>query len=67
MEESSCTSTTKKPDHKKEQFTICVTDEGGTMVDFFPVSFSEFMIDCVFDKKERDRLALTGCRKIYCG
>jgi hypothetical protein len=50
-----------------EELVLRVQRGGNTIVQFFPVSFSEFIIDNVYGKKERERVAQTGCRKIYCG
>jgi hypothetical protein len=52
---------------KGDELTIIVMPNGDTRIDFFPVSFSEFIIDNVYSKEERERLASTECRKIYCG
>lgn len=51
----------------KEELVLRIPPGGETEVEFFPVSFSDFIIDCVLDKKQRERLAQTECRKIYCG
>lgn len=60
-------SSTKELLVKENKLTLCIMPDGETRVDFFPVSFSEFMIDYVLSKEERERMALTECRKIYCG
>jgi len=51
----------------KEELVLRIKPGGKTVVDFFPTSYSEFIIDNVYDKKQRERAALTGSRKIYCG
>ena len=58
---------TEKDQVKGDKLTIVVKPGGKTHIDFFPVSFSEFIIDYVYGKEDRERMALTGCRKIYCG
>jgi len=50
-----------------EELVLRVQPGGNTVVQFFPVSFSEFIIDNVYGKKERELAARTGRRKIYCG
>jgi hypothetical protein len=52
---------------QSEELVLHVKLGGNTVVQFFPVSFSEFIIDNVYGKKERELAARTGCRKIYCG
>lgn len=56
----------KKPVEEKK-LVLRVSPGGVTKIDFFPVSFSEFIIDYVYGKEDRERMALTKCRKIYCG
>ena len=56
-----------KPEVKENKLTLRVMPSGSTIIDFFPVSFSEFIIDNVMSKEERERMKLTNCRKIYCG
>lgn len=51
----------------KEELVLRVQPGGNTIIQFFPVSFSEFIIDYVYGKEERERAAQTGYRKIYCG
>lgn len=51
----------------KEELVLRVLPGGETIVEFFPVSFSGLLIDYVLGKEDRERLAQTGCRKIYCG
>ena len=55
------------PEKKKGELIIRLMPNGDTKIDFFPVEFSEFIIDYVMSKEERERMALTGCRRIYCG
>ena len=52
---------------RSEELVLRVQPGGNTIVQFFPVSFSEFIIDNVYGKKERELAAKTGCRRIYCG
>jgi len=52
---------------EREGFTIIVKPNGDTEIPFFPISFSEFIIDYVYSKEERERMALTESRRIYCG
>lgn len=61
-------STTKDqvPDEKR-QMTLKIYPGGTATVDFFPVCMSEYVIDCVYGKEDRERIAITGTRKIYCG
>ena len=63
----SSTKESVEPVVKENKLTLRVMLGGRTIIDFFPVSFSEFIIDNVYNKKERERMKLTGCRKIYCG
>jgi len=51
----------------KRPLIIRITPEGNTELEFFSVSFSEFIIDYVYSKKDRELAASTGTRKIYCG
>lgn len=51
----------------KGKMTLKIHPGGNTTVDFFPVALSGFVIDYVYGKKDRDRIAQTGSRKIYCG
>jgi len=57
----------KKNAPVKEELVLRVQPGGDTIVQFFPVSFSEFIIDYVYGKKDRERMAQTECRRIYCG
>jgi len=50
-----------------ETMVLRVCPDGSTKIEFFPVSFSEFIIDYVYDKEERDRIEQYGSRRIYCG
>lgn len=52
---------------KEEELILHIKPGGNTRVEFFPVSFSEFIIDYVYGKEDRERAEQTGCRKIYCG
>ena len=54
-------------DTKKEELVLHIKPNGDTVVEFFPVSFSEFIIDYVYGKKEREKAKQAGCCKIYCG
>lgn len=56
----------KLPDGE-EELVINIKANGDAFVGFFPVSFSEFVIDYVYDKKRRESLKEMGIRKIYCG
>lgn len=56
-----------KEEEAKPQLVLRIHPGGTTTVQFFPVSFSEFIIDYVYDKKNRERMARTGARRIYCG
>ncbi len=58
---------TEEEIRETEELVLCVKPGGNTIVQFFPVSFSEFIIDYVYGKEQRERAALTGSRKIYCG
>lgn len=53
-------------DHK-DSITIRISKEGETSLDFFPVSYSEFVIDYVYSREERERAKSMNIRKIYCG
>ena len=46
---------------------IRVFPDGSTEVGFFAVEYSEFIIDYVLNKKDREMYAAAGARKIYCG
>jgi len=48
---------------------IIVKPNGDTEVLFMPVEFSEYVIDYILPKEERDRYNSSGFRgrKIYCG
>ena len=63
----STTKEEKPAEEIKEEVVLKVHPGGNTSIDFFPVSFSEFIIDYVYGKKDRERMAITGCRKIFCG
>ncbi len=57
----------KKPEVEENKLTLRIMPDGSTRIDFFPVSFSEFIIDNVYNKEDRERMKKTNCRKIYCG
>jgi len=50
-----------------ESLEIKVLPNGDTLIEFHPVSFSEFIIDYVYDKESRELTEKMGTRKIYCG
>ncbi len=52
---------------KDDELVIHVLPGGDTRLGFFPVSYSDFVIDYIYGKKDKERLAKTGCRRIYCG
>lgn len=51
----------------QEELILHIRPGGNTRVEFFPVSFSEFIIDYVYNKEDRERAKRTNCRRIYCG
>ena len=51
----------------EDELILRIMPNGDTKIVFFPVSFSEFIIDYVYGKEDRERMTLTECRKIYCG
>ena len=55
------------PEEKQEELVLCIKPDGSAYVEFFPVSFSEFVIDYVYDKERRETLEELGCRRVYCG
>lgn len=55
------------PEEKQEELILHIRSDGSTYVEFFPVSFSDFVIDYVYDKDRRNALKKMKCRKIYCG
>lgn len=56
-----------KRSKKNDRLILHIKPGGSTRIEFFPVSFSEFIIDHIYDKKNRERIKQTDCRKIYCG
>jgi len=54
-------------ENNEECLTIKISPEGDTEIEFFPVSYSEFIIDYVYSKEDRERANALGTRKIYCG
>jgi len=56
-----------KDKYGRNKMVLRVHPGGNTTIDFFPVTFSEFIIDYVYGKEDRERMALTGTRKIFCG
>jgi len=55
------------PEKKEKELILHIREDGSTYVEFFPVSFSDFVIDYVYDKERREKLKEMGCRRIYCG
>ena len=53
----------------KNTMDIRILPDGSTEIDFFPVSFSDFIIKYVYGKKERDLAEQfpESEQKIYCG
>ena len=53
----------------KDTMDIRILPDGSTEIDFFPISFSDFIIKYVYGKEERDlaeQFPESG-QKIYCG
>jgi len=57
----------QKPPYGEDELVLRIRANGEVFVGFFPVSFSEFVIDHVYSKERREKLEELGSRKIYCG
>ena len=66
MEKSKSNSSTARSDPDKKQ-TLIIRNDGSTHIEWVSVPFSEFIIDHVMSKEERDQFKKMGTRKIYCG
>jgi len=51
----------------EDELVVKIRTNGSIFVGFFPVSFSEFVIDYIYDKERREKLKELGSRRIYCG
>ena len=46
---------------------IIILPNGDTYIEWVSVPFSEFIIDYVLGKEEREKYNKYDCRRIYCG
>lgn len=51
----------------EQELELRILPNGDVELTFFAVEFSEFIIDYVLSKNDRERYDKYGTRKIYCG